>query len=215
LVSLVLALGLSVVIGSTSARGWTAWREWREKIAVHSIYLRGEVFDIGLPRLVADVVSRDRADSDSYIEDTPHTVARNAALSGHVRAWRLVASLLIVLMCGAVWCVPEEAQMALGFVPFYALLALSPYYYFALALLPFMVIGLDRSQFAAVVGLLVVALGVQLALWGGSYVSFVFWRHAVSEVLTASVILVIPLAPLAARLFRRSATLTPIDQVVA
>jgi hypothetical protein len=37
----------------------------------------------------------------------------------------------------------------------------------------------------------------------------------VSEVLTASVILVIPLAPLAARLFKRSATSIPIDRVVA
>ena len=199
--SLVVALGLSVIVGSTSARGMTAWREWREKIAVHSSYLRGEVFDIGLPRLIADVVSHDRADSDSYIEDTPHTFARTAALSAHLRAWRLAASLLIVLMCGAIWCVPEEAQMALGFVPFYALLALSPYYYFALVLLPFMVIGLGRPQFAAVVGLLVVVLGVQLAIWGGSFVSFVFWRHAVSEVLTASVIVGIPLMPLAGRLF--------------
>jgi hypothetical protein len=200
--SLVVALGLSVVAGSTSARGLTAWREWREKIAVHSSYLRGEVFDIGLPRLVADVVSRDRADSDSYIEDTPHTMARNAALGAHLGAWRLAAAILIVLMCGAVWCVPEEAQMALGFVPIYALLALSPYYYFALALLPFMAIGLDRSQFAGVVGLLVVVLGVQLAIWGGSYISFVFWRHAASEGLTASVMLLIPLAPLAGRLRR-------------
>jgi len=199
--SLVVALSLSVAVGATSARGLTAWREWREKIAVHSSYLRGEVFDIGLPKLLADVVSRDRADSDSYIEDTPHTFARTAALAAHLRAWRLVASLLILLMCGAVWCVPEEAQMALGFVPFYALLALSPYYYFALVLLPFMAVGLDRSQFAALVGLLVVILGIQLALWGASYISFGFWRHAASDVLTAVLILIIPLVPLVGRLF--------------
>ncbi len=170
-VSLVVALDLSVVVGATSARGLAAWREWREKIVVHSSYLRGEVFDIGLPRLVADIASHDRADSDSYIEDTPHTEARTAALGAHLRAWRLLAAMLIVLMCGAVWCVPVEAQMALGFVPLYALLALSPYYYFALALLPFMVVGLDRSQFAAVVGLLVAVLGIQLALWGSSHTS--------------------------------------------
>jgi hypothetical protein len=200
--SVVVALGLSVVAGSTSPRGLAAWREWREKIAVHSSYLRGEVFDIGLPRLVADAVSRDRADSDSYTEDTPHTWARNAALGAHLSVWRLVAGLLIVLMCGAIWGVPEEAQMALGFVPIYALLALSPYYYFALALLPFMIVGLDRSQFVAVVGLLVVVLGIQLAIWGQSYISFVFWRHAASEVLMATVMLAIPVVPLAGRLRR-------------
>jgi hypothetical protein len=201
-VSLVLVLGLSVVVGATSARGLTAWREWREKIVVHSSYLRGEVFDIGLPRLVSDVASHDRADRDSYIEDTPHTLARTAALGAHLGDWRLLAAMLIGLMCGAVWCVPEETQMALGFVPLYALLALSPYYYFALVLLPLMAVGLDRSQFAAVVGLLVVVLGIQLALWGASYVSFVFWRHAASEVLTASVIVLIPVAPLAGRMRR-------------
>jgi hypothetical protein len=200
--SLVVVLGLSVIVGTMSPRGLTAWREWREKIAVHSSYLRGEVFDIGLPRLVADAVSRDRADSDSYIEDTPRTLGRNAALEAHWRAWRLLAAILIVFMCGAVWCVPEEAQMALGFVPIYALLALSPYYYFALALLPFMAIGLGRSQFAAVVGLLVVVLGIELAIWGGSYVSFVYWRHAASEVMIASLTLFIPVAPLAGQLRR-------------
>jgi hypothetical protein len=214
-VSLIVVLGLSVVVGATSARGLTAWREWREKIVVHSSYLRGEVFDIGLPRLVADVASRDRADSGSYIEDTPHTMARTAALGAHLRVWRLFAAMLIVLMCGAVWCVPEEAQMAFGFVPLYALLALSPYYYFALVLLPFMAVGLDRPQFAAVVGLLVAVLGIQLALWGASYVSFVFWRHAASEVLTASLIVGIALVPLAGRLFGRyrgSKAIRPSDQ---
>lgn len=201
--SLALTFGLSIVAGSTSARGLGAWKEWHEKIAVHSSYLRGEIFDIGLPRLVADVVSRDRADTDSYIDDTPHTFARGAALEAHPGIWRLAAALLIVLMCGVVWCVPEDARMALGFVPMYALLALSPYYYFALALLPFMIVGLDRTQFSVLVGLLVTVLGIQLAIWGGSYISFVYWRHVASEILIASVILVIPLVPLAGRVLGR------------
>ncbi len=201
--SLALTLGLSAVAGSTSARGLGAWKEWREKITVHSSYLRGEIFDIGLPRLVADVLSRDRADTDSYIDDTPHTFARGAALEAHPGIWRLAAALLIALMCGAVWCVPEDARMALGFVPMYAMLALSPYYYFALALLPFMIVGLGRTQFSVVVGLLVVVLGIQLAIWGGSYISFVYWRHVASEVLIASLVLVVPLVPLAGRVFGR------------
>jgi len=44
-------------------------------------------------------------------------------------------------------------------------------------------------------------LGIQLALWGASYISFGFWRHAASDVLTAVLILIIPLVPLVGRLF--------------
>ncbi len=216
--SLALTIGLSIVAGSTSARGLGAWKEWREKITVHSSYLRGEIFDIGLPRLVADAVSSDHTDADSYIGDTPHTFARGAALEAHPGVWRLAAAVLILLMCGAVWCVPEDARMALGVVPMYALLALSPYYYLALALLPFMVVGLDRPQFSVLVGLLVVVLGVQLAIWGESYISFVFWRHVVSEGLIASLMVVIPMVPLVGRMagrYRTSARPSEANEVAA
>ena len=199
--SLAVALGCCVAVGSTSARGPAAWQEWREKIAVHSSYLRGEVFDIGLPNLIADIVSSDRASSESYTEDTPHSAARNAALGTHVRLWRFCAVVLILLTCAAAWCVPEEALFACGFVPIYALLALSPYYYFALALLPFMAVGMARSQWAILVGLLVIVLGVHLAMWGGSYISFVFARHFAGAVLIASFMTLTALVPLGGRVF--------------
>jgi hypothetical protein len=88
---------------------------------------------------------------------------------------------------------------ALGFVPLYALLALSPYYYFALALLPFMAVGMARRQYRILVGMLAVLFAVNLEIWGGSYISFSFGWHAVSQVLIATFVVLAALVPLAVR----------------
>jgi hypothetical protein len=197
--SLVVAIGSCVAVGSASGRGAGAWRTWQQKMAVHSAYLRGEVFDIGLPNLIADALSRDRASGDSYEEDIPHSLARQAALGAHRRVWFVSAALLMVLMLAAVWSVPEEAVLALGFVPLYALLALSPYYYFALVLLPFMAVGIARRQYRILVGMLAVLFAANLEIWGGSYVSFSFGWHAVSQVLIAGFVVLAALVPLAGR----------------
>lgn len=197
--SLVVAIGSCVAVGSASGRGAGAWRAWQQKMAVHSVYLRGEVFDIGLPNLIADAFSRDRASGNSYAEDTKHNLARLAALGAHRRVWFLSAALLLVLTLAAVWSVPDEAVFALGFVPLYALLALSPYYYFSLALLPFMALGIARRQYRILVGMLALLFAVNLEIWGGSYVSFSFGWHAVSQGLIALFVVLAALVPLAGR----------------
>jgi len=199
-VSLAAVFGLCVAIGSTSPRGVDAWRVWRQKMEIHSAYLRGEVFDIGLSNVIAGAVSADRATSNSYEEDIPHSRARQAALEAHRRLWFSVSALLIGLFVAAVWSVPEQAALAFGFVPIYALLALSPYYYFALALLPFMAVGLPRVQYNAVIGAVAVLLAVNLAIWNGSYISFTYWWHAVTQLLMGAFIVLLALIPLLWRL---------------
>jgi hypothetical protein len=195
-VSLVVVIGSCVAIGSASPRGFDAWRTWRQKMAIHSAYLRGEVFDIGLSNVLGDALSGDHASSDSYEQDIPHSLARRTAVGAHRWLWLLLSALLIGLAVAAVWSVPEQPAPAFGFVPIYALLALSPYYYLALALLPFMAAGIGRTQYKILVGALAVLFAANLAIWNGSYISFSFGWHAVTEGLIAAFMLLITLIPL-------------------
>ena len=195
-VSLAAVIGSCVAIGSASPRGFDAWNGWREKMAIHSSYLRGEVFDIGLSNVIGYALSPDRTSSDSYEHDVPHSRARQAAIRAHWWLWVSLAALLIGLSAAAVWSGPEQAALAFGVVPMWALLALSPYYYFVLALLPFMAIGLPRDQYRMLVAAVAVLLAVNLAIWNGSYISFSFGWHAVTQVLFAMFTLLVPLIPL-------------------
>jgi peptidoglycan/LPS O-acetylase OafA/YrhL len=165
-------------------------------MAIHSSYLRGEVFDIGLSNVIGYALSPDRTSSDSYEHDVPHSRARQAAIRAHWWLWVSLAALLIGLSAAAVWSGPEQAALAFGVVPMWALLALSPYYYFVLALLPFMAIGLPRDQYRMLVAAVAVLLAVNLAIWNGSYISFSFGWHAVTQVLFAMFTLLVPLIPL-------------------
>ena len=124
--SLLVAIGACVAVGSASHLGVDAWRTWQQKIQIHSAYLRGEVFDIGLSNLVGDLVSADRASADSYEQDIPHSLARRTAVHAHRPLWLSLAVVLMLLSVAAVWLVPQEAALAFGFVPLYALSALSP-----------------------------------------------------------------------------------------
>jgi hypothetical protein len=197
--SLAVTVGACVAAGGVSARGMGAWRTWQQKLAIHSAYLHGEIFDIGLPNLVADVVSRDHVSTDSYVEDIPHSLARQAALGAHPRVWFVSAAVLLALCVGAVGSVPAGAVFALGFLPLYALLTLSPYYYFALALLPFMAVDVARRQYRILVGALVLVFVINLEVLAGSDISFSFWRHAVSQLLIAGFAALTGLVPLLVR----------------
>ena len=198
--SLLVAIGACVAVGSASHLGVGAWRTWQQKIQIHSAYLRGEVFDIGLSNLVGDLVSADRASADSYEQDIPHSLARRTAVHAHRPLWLSLAAVLMLLSLAAVWLAPQEAALAFGFVPLYALSALSPYYYFALALLPFMALGLARAQYRTLVGALALLLGANLAIWGGSYITFSFRWHAVTQVSIAIFMVLMCVIPLANRL---------------
>jgi hypothetical protein len=194
---LLVAIASCVAVGSASRRGFEGWRTWQRKMQIHSNYLRGEVFDIGLSNLVGYAVSGDRASSDSYDQDIPHSLARRTALQAHRSLWLCLAALLSVLFVAAVSVVPQEAALAFGFVPLYALAALSPYYYFALTLLPFMLLGIPRAEYGKMVGALAVLFGVNLAIWGGSYVTFSFGWHAVTQATIAIYIVLLCIVPLA------------------
>jgi hypothetical protein len=185
-----------VAIGSVSPRGFDAWRAWRQKMAIHSAYLRGEVFDIGLSNALGFALSSDHANSDSYEHDIPHSLARQAALRAHRVVWFGLASVLIGLFVAAVWRVPEQAALAFGVVPMYALLAMSPYYYFALALMPFMAVGLPAGRFKVLAGGVALLFAVNLAIWNGSYISFSFGWHAATQALFAAFMLLVAMTPL-------------------
>lgn len=90
--------------------------------------------------------------------------------------------LLIGMACVLPWT-PEEALFILGYVPIYALLSLSPYYYFPLALMPAMMTGLQQRQKILLTGVLTAFLAFQLAFWGGAYISFTFMDHFITQLM--------------------------------
>lgn len=115
---------LGVVLAAL-AYGPGIWVDFAAKMAVHTRYLSGELFDIGWRNAVATV-------------GTPglSVVERLSVLDA--RWWAVWAGVLVAL---AAWAVaarrgsdPSDAWL-LGFVPFYFLTVASPYYYLALVIL--------------------------------------------------------------------------------
>ena len=187
-----ITLAIAFVIGSLSTHGIYGWSAWRDKIALHSSYLHSEIFDIGVANLVSDVYATDRSGSSTYAEDTPHSFARAGTLREHTAIWFGVAGVYLVLLVAAAWRGSENSLPVLGFVGLYALLSLSPYYYFSLALTPLMLDGMQKRERNILLGLVISLLIVHLVWWGGSYISFSFSGHEYSEFLFAVVMLAVP-----------------------
>jgi hypothetical protein len=69
-----IALTLCVGVGSLSDRGFGAWIEWQEKIGIHAKYLRGEIFNIGLPTFLSTVLSPVKDTTTNYLQNFPNTI---------------------------------------------------------------------------------------------------------------------------------------------
>lgn len=197
MVSFFVSLGVVVVlgfaVGSMTERGLGGWSLWFSKLDIHSSYLRGEVFNIGLPNLIAGALTEDQTNNDTNEEDIPHSLVRVDAFNERPQYWWIGALCLLMLMALSTCLIPREQALLLGFLPLYALVAISPYYYFSIVLLPFMAYGIRTKRYYLIIGLLAVLLTRHLFASGGHYISFTFSNHFVSEIQLLLFTLAVPL----------------------
>ncbi|MES2087481.1 MAG: glycosyltransferase 87 family protein [Patescibacteria group bacterium] len=177
------AMLMCFIIGSTSTRGVSAWQEWSEKISVHEKYLRGEIFEIGLPNLISTIASEENGNASNYLEDFPHTLLRIARFEKFIFLYYALAGTLLALWAWLLWKNRSLEVFGYGFIPLYVLTSLSPIYYLSLALLPCMFGGAPiRIRNYAVGGTLLLMVAHLPFLLSG-YITFNYYDHLISGIL--------------------------------
>lgn len=180
-VALAVALLLSFCLGSMAGRGMRGWQEWQSKISLHKNYLAGEIFNIGLPNLVATVVSP-HVDSDGYLSDYKNTLDRINELTRHGWVYALLCAVSLLGLIFAVVRAPAADLFGYGLLFMYISVSSSPYYYFAIVLIPFLFWQSTPPQKKyAITGAIVLLAGHLLLFKTTSYVSFRFIPHLLSE----------------------------------
>jgi len=135
LIAVILAGFLS---GSLAGQGVGGWGEWQKKISIHTKYLKGEIFDIGLANLTASAVSTNHNDSATYEDDVSNTFIRIDSLRRNIWIYRALCALFLATWVLIVGGAPADDLFGYGFLIMYATASSSPYYYLTLALVPFM-----------------------------------------------------------------------------
>ena len=177
-VALTAVLALSFVLGSFAGRGAGAWSEWQQKISVHKDYLRGEIFNIGLANLTATIVSVNHDEAGSYAEDVPNTFSRIGALRNKIALYYALCAAFLALWAVPVASSPDADLFGHGFLPLYALLTLSPFYYLSLVLLPFMFWKSGRAlRLYASFGTVALFAAAAVLFPGFHALDFVYWPH--------------------------------------
>jgi len=165
-VALVLSCGLLVGLGSTTARGFGAWTEWRSKIGLHADTHPTGRARVGLSYLFAHDVKRDGWE--------PTVEERRAALDRRHVTIRVTKVVLLALLVAAMARRRPQDAVVLGLGVMLVALTMSRYYYSVLALL-LTLNALDTRR----IGNLVVAL----AMFGGLVLFYVsddatlIWRY--------------------------------------
>lgn len=168
-------------VGSLSTRGVHAWTEWEQKIVVHSAYLHGEIFNLGLPTLIATATSVDRSAGTTFVEDFPRTEARLRTFSAERPLWYAGALVVLVVMVGVSVLIPFESLFLLGFLPLFALVSLSPYYYLDLALVPYMAVGLGKKARLHLILLLLLSFFIGLLYRQELDISFGYLENLITQ----------------------------------
>ncbi len=184
--ALVAVLLASVAIGSLSPTGPAAWASWREKIADHESYIRGEIFNIGLVNLVATAGSASYEPAEIYREDVPNTAQRLRGLEGSRATYYAALVLLLALVGVGMWRSSEPASLWYSYPLMYGLLAMSPFYYLSLALLPYLAATAPPAvrRYATWGTAALLLLHLPYILWG--YISFSYLPHLFSELTIAA-----------------------------
>ena len=172
--------------GGLSERGLEGWIEWKNKITMHRNYINGELLNIGYVNLASTLTSKEKANTHSYIEDTPKTIQRNIDISQSKNIWHIIALLWTTLWIISLWRSSDNDPLKYGYVPLYIFLTLSPYYYLTLALVP---LFFSQSQIQSrnlILQGVAIMFFIQLLL-SGDY--FNYNTQAISELLVALFIL--------------------------
>ncbi len=135
LISVILA---GFLLGNLAGRGGGVWGEWQKKISIHTKYLKGEIFDIGLANLTASTVSANHNDSANYVDDVPNTFMRLDSLQRNIWIYRASCTIFLAMWVLIVVRAHRTDLFGHGYLIMYATACSSPYYYLTLALVPFM-----------------------------------------------------------------------------
>lgn len=173
-------VGLSMVSGF----GIEPWMLFAQKIKMHSAYIVGELFDIGLKNMIATFATNDLND-----------FARLEIFHAWKPIWLSLASLGTLLLGWWNRRASLEHLLLLVTPILFLWLVLSPYYYHVLFLPVMVVVGWDRKRSyrewrmadwwlvgMAMVGL---ALHFQFGWTGVEYTTYSLVEHRVSEVFVA------------------------------
>lgn len=196
-------LAFSLVLLSWSALssiftgGLDTWQQWRTKITQHSHYLHGEIFDLGLPTLIATATADVRTTAHSYPEDYPHVQQRLTALQQYRWLWYSSAALGVLLIVLSLWRVPTQEPFGHGYLLMYLFLALSPYYYLSLALAPWLFWhSTSHIRRFAIFGISIMFLFNIALFWNSGVVSFTYTPHLLSQISMLGFLLILTLLTL-------------------
>lgn len=173
--------GLFFGIGSMSPRGLDAWTEFYQNISLHGSYVVGELFTIGLKNLVVTIGAPSTGqlmDYSSYFADNQH---RLMLFEQRRVIYYLLAGLLGALFIMIARKIKDEETFSLSIVVLYLALALSPYYYLSLVVIPLLPTG-NRLNLLTKLGLFGL-LFYHAANGFMEYIDFWYYLHFKSEAL--------------------------------
>lgn len=174
-------LCLSFVLGCFAGKGASGWREWQAKIDLHSQFLKGEVFDVGLANLTSAIATKNPAAQPNYVGDLPNAYSRIAWLRQNAWVYLGLFLLGIILCFRSIGNAPRDELFGYGFVFMFCAGNLSPYYYLALALLPFAFWRSPKELHRVAVFGSLALVSFQLLLFRGPAVTFEFWPQLISH----------------------------------
>ncbi len=178
--SLVAVIFVAFLLGSMAGRGSAAWDEWQAKISIHKNYLQGEIFNMGLATLFSTAVSSDLNEGRHYLDDTPNSFARVAALGRNIWMFRALLAAFFALWVWTLLRAPAGDLFGHGFLIMFAAVNLSPYYYLSLSLLPFMFWESDRVLRRYATWGTIVLFATHLLYFRAKYISSWYWPHLLS-----------------------------------
>ncbi len=179
-----------LMIGSFTSRGFSGWTDWQRKISLHKTYVNAELFNIGLPNLIATTFTLSDEDVSSYFDDYPLTIGRLVMFERLKYVWVGIVVVLLTLTSVGLYMSKKGSLFVFSLIPLYAVTSLSPFYYILLALIPFMSLTEKvKTQQCIMYSTLALFL-IQLVLsWKNGYTVFNYKLHLVSEVLLTCYVL--------------------------
>lgn len=183
-VSCIATLIFCFVIGSTSSQGVKAWISWSEKISIHSEYLKGEVFNMGLPVFSSTVFSNDKVTYYTYEEQIPQTQKQLQTFYEIKYFVWFLSTIVLIWWLQLVWKTKEKTLFGYGYVPLYLLTALSPFYHLSIVLLPLMFWNASKNVTKYIVwGISFLILINMYFLLKDGYINFNYHQHLLSGTL--------------------------------
>ncbi|MFZ2523333.1 MAG: hypothetical protein WAW92_03015 [Minisyncoccia bacterium] len=182
-ISCIATLLFCFTIGSMSTHGTKAWSTWFDKISIHSQYLKGEIFNMGLPVFSSTVFTKYERTYSSYEDVFPQTQEQLQTYYQIKYFVWFVALSLLVWWLRILWTTKEKSLFGYGYIPLYLLTALSPFYHLSIALLPIMFWDASKSvkRYIGWGIFALILLNIPYLLVNG-YINFVYNQHLLSGI---------------------------------